>query len=76
VTHPLTRTSAGDDLVGSLGGMSFEAPAPDLKKLLSAWEEWERGEETPGKVLANMKTAGFPTVLHQLIDSGWSPASS
>jgi hypothetical protein len=54
--------------------MSFEAPAPDLKKLLSVWEEWERGEEMPGKVLANMKTAGFSTVIHQLIDSGWSPA--
>ena len=40
--------------------MSFEPPAPDLTKLLHAWEEWERGEETPGKVLANMKTAGLP----------------
>ena len=56
--------------------MSFEAPVPDLKKLLTAWEEWERGEEMPGRVLANMKTAGFPAVLHQLIDSGWSPASA
>ena len=46
--------------------MSFEAPVPDLKKLLTAWEEWERGEEMPGKVLANMKTAGFPAVLPSL----------
>ena len=54
--------------------MSFDVPAPDLNKLQHAWEEWERGEEMPGKVLANMKTAGMATVLQQLIDSGWSPA--
>jgi hypothetical protein len=70
------RSGVGMGWVGSLDAMSFEAPTPDLKKLLSAWEEWERGEEMPGKVLANMKTAGFPAVLHQLIDSGWSPASA
>ena len=60
--------------VGSLPAMSFEPPAPDLTKLLHAWEEWERGEEMPGKVLASMKTAGLPIVLRQLIDSGWTPA--
>ena len=63
-------------MVGILLGMSFEAPAPDLKKLLTAWQSWERGEEMPGKVLANMKTAGLPAILQQLIDSGWSPAAS
>jgi hypothetical protein len=42
--------------------MAFEAPAPDLSKLISAWEEWEAGEQSPGKVLANMKTAGLPGV--------------
>lgn len=55
--------------------MSFEPPAPDLQKLLAAWEEFEAGEQTPGKVLANLKTAGLPQVLRQLIDSGWSPAA-
>jgi hypothetical protein len=55
--------------------MAFEAPAPDLSKLIAAWEEWEKGELTPGKVLANLKTAGLPQVLRQLIDSGWSPAA-
>ncbi len=55
--------------------MSFEPPAPDLQKLISAWDEWERGEETPGRVLANMKTAGLPQVLRQLVDSGWLPSS-
>jgi hypothetical protein len=54
--------------------MTFERPAPDLSKLLTAWEEFERGEQTPGKVLANLKTAGLPAVLAELIDSGWSPS--
>ena len=26
--------------------MSFETPAPDLKKLIAAWETWERGEDS------------------------------
>jgi hypothetical protein len=56
--------------------MSFERPAPDLAKLLAAWEEFERGEQPPGKVLANLKTAGLPEVLGELIASGWSPSSS
>jgi hypothetical protein len=54
--------------------MSFERPAPDLTKLLSAWEEFERGEQQPGKVLANLKTAGLPEVLNELIDTGWTPS--
>lgn len=61
-------------VVGSLEPMTFELPTPDLKKLLAAWEEWERGEQMPGKVLANLKTAGLPAVLKQLTDSGWTPA--
>lgn len=55
--------------------MSFERPAPDLNKLITAWDEWERGEQAPGKVLANLKTAGLPEVLRELRDSGWSPAA-
>ncbi len=55
--------------------MAFEAPTPDLTKLIFAWEEWERGEQTPGRVLANMKTAGLAQVLRQLVESGWSPAA-
>ncbi|MEY2959937.1 MAG: hypothetical protein RLZZ01_2505 [Actinomycetota bacterium] len=53
--------------------MSFDRPAPDLNKLLDAWEEFERGEQLPGKVLANLKTAGLPEVLRELIEAGWSP---
>lgn len=53
--------------------MAFDAPLPDLDKLLTAWDEWERGEQTPGRVLANLKTAGLPTVLRQLREQGWTP---
>ena len=52
----------------------FERPAPDLAKNIAAWEEWERGEQTPGKVLTSMKTAGLAEVLQQLKASGWTPA--
>jgi len=54
--------------------VAFERPAPDLTKLLTAWQEFERGEESPGKVLANLKTAGLGDVLNQLIESGWVPS--
>ncbi|MFM7337018.1 MAG: hypothetical protein ACKOEH_00415 [Actinomycetota bacterium] len=51
--------------------MSFEAPAPDIKKILAAWESWERGEEQPGRTLASMKTAGLAVVLKDLSARGW-----
>lgn len=54
--------------------MAFEQPPPDLTKLVAAWEQWETGEEAPGRVLANLKTAGLPEVLQQLVDSGWTPS--
>ncbi|MEY2402103.1 MAG: hypothetical protein QOJ08_2214 [Ilumatobacteraceae bacterium] len=60
-------------MIGSLTRMSFAPPPPDLHKLQTAWEEWERGEQPPGKVLANLKTAGMAIVLAQLVESGWSP---
>ncbi len=56
--------------------MSFERPAPDVSKLLAAWEEFERGEQLPGKVLANLKTAGLAEVLAELNASGWAPSGS
>lgn len=55
--------------------MAFDRPAPDLTKLLNAWEQWEKGEEMPGKVLANMKTAGLAEILRELRDSGWKPSA-
>ncbi len=62
-------------MIGSLTGMSFVPPPPDLHKLQTAWEEWERGEQPPGKVLANLKTAGMAIVLAQLVESGWNPTA-
>lgn len=55
--------------------MAFDAPPPDITKLLAAWEEFERGEQSPGKVLAKMKTAGLAQVLSQLAQSGWTPTA-
>ncbi|MDP8992958.1 MAG: hypothetical protein M3N31_07920 [Actinomycetota bacterium] len=42
-----------------------DRPPPDPEKLLALWMEWERGETPPGRVLANLKTAG----LRELLDS-------
>lgn len=55
--------------------MAFDLPPPDLTKLIAAWEEFERGEQTPGKVLSKMKTAGLAQMLAQLAQSGWTPAA-
>ena len=55
--------------------MSFERPAPDLNKLLTAWEKWESGEQLPGRVLADLKTAGMAEVLAELVATGWTPGS-
>ncbi len=38
-------------------------PPPDPAKLLAHWMEWERGETTPGRVMANLKTAGMKELL-------------
>ncbi len=47
--------------------MAFEPPPPDVATLLGDWEEWERGETTPGQVLANLKTHGMPELLRHLV---------
>jgi hypothetical protein len=54
--------------------MTFEQPAPDLSKIIAALDEWEKGDESPGRALANMKTAGLARVLAQLAAEGWTPA--
>jgi hypothetical protein len=43
-----------------------DKPPPDVAKLLAYWNEWERGEETPGRVMANLKTAGLAELLTRL----------
>lgn len=52
---------------------TFEPPAPDLALIRADWESWERGEEAPGRVLANLKTHGLAGLLEQLTESGWTP---
>jgi hypothetical protein len=44
----------------------MERPPADPVKLLEHWMEFERGESTPGRVLANLKTAGLREVLEHL----------
>lgn len=41
-------------------------PAPDPAKLLAQWMEWERGDATPGRVMANLKTGGLRDLLEEL----------
>jgi hypothetical protein len=47
----------------------MDRPPPDPKKLLDEWMEWERGEATPGRVMANLKTAGLRDLLEQLTEA-------
>jgi hypothetical protein len=47
----------------------MDKPPPDPQKLLAYWMEWETGETTPGRVMANLKTAGLPELLEQLVSS-------
>jgi hypothetical protein len=44
----------------------MDVPPPDPKKLLETWMEWERGDATPGRVMANLKTGGLRELLEQL----------
>jgi hypothetical protein len=43
-----------------------ERPPADPAKLLSAWAEWETGENPPGRVMSNLKTGGFRDVLDHI----------
>jgi len=47
----------------------MDSPAPDPTKLLAFWNEWERGETPPGRVLANLKIAGLPALLAGLVEA-------
>jgi hypothetical protein len=49
--------------------MSTERPAVSPAKLLNYWMEWERGEESPGRVMANLKTAGLKELLESWVES-------
>jgi hypothetical protein len=43
-----------------------DRPPPDPAKLLEFWMEWERGDESPGRVMANLKTHGLRELLERL----------
>ncbi len=49
--------------------MPFEPPAPDAAKILAIWNTWESGEETPGRVMANLKTAGLQQWLESAVEA-------
>lgn len=44
----------------------FPKPPPDPVRLLASWMEWERGESTPGRVMADLKHGGLPDLLRSL----------
>lgn len=51
-----------------------DRPAPEPSKLLAYWMEWEHGEQTPGRVMANLKTAGLRDLLEDLAAAAPSAA--
>jgi hypothetical protein len=44
----------------------MDRPPPNPAKLLDTWMEWERGEATPGRVMADLKTGGMRDILEEL----------
>lgn len=44
----------------------MDRPPADPAKMLATWMEWEKGESTPGRVLADLKIAGLREVLEHL----------
>jgi hypothetical protein len=53
---------------------TWEKPGPDVAKLLADWIEWEKGEATPGRVIANLKTHGMRELLEDLAAKADAPA--
>lgn len=52
----------------------MDKPPADPQKMLEHWMEFERGEQTPGRVLANLKTDGLRDVLEQLAEQAQAAA--
>ena len=46
--------------------MAFEPPPADPAKLLATLMLWEKGEESPGRTLADLKTGGLQELLRSL----------
>lgn len=53
----------------------MDRPPADAAKLLASWMEWEKGETTPGRVMADLKTGGLREVLEHLAGEA-APAGS
>jgi hypothetical protein len=45
----------------------MDRPPVDPAKLLASWMEWERGESSPGRIMADLKTGGLRTILEELV---------
>jgi len=41
----------------------MDRPPPEPAKLLNQWDAWERGDELPGRTMANLKTGGAKMLL-------------
>lgn len=54
----------------------MERPPADPVKLLAKWMEWEKGEITPGRLLADLKTGGLRDVLEHLAGEATGSAPS
>lgn len=54
----------------------MDRPPPDPIKLLAIWMEWEKGDTTPGRVMADLKTAGMRETLEHLANPAGTSSSS
>jgi len=41
----------------------MDRPPPEPAKLLHQWDAWERGDELPGRTMANLKTGDARALL-------------
>lgn len=46
-----------------------DIPPPDPEKLLLTWMQWERGELTPGRVMADLKKGGLRDLLESTVQA-------
>jgi hypothetical protein len=53
----------------------MDRPPADPVKMLDSWMAWERGEITPGRVMADLKTNGLREILEGLAANA-APAES
>ena len=53
----------------------MDRPPPNPAKLLDSWMEWERGDSTPGRVMADLKIGGLRDILEELAAQVEAPPS-